>query len=159
MIEVFKNLYIGNDQTCSFNISSDWYVIHACKHPCHRRTLGYNNSLHSTHPNCLIFEKNNHLVLNMVDMEQEFLARFTNPIIFSALKFIEKNIENGKVLIHCNQGVSRSPSIALVYLAKKGEIQNGNYIEAKSDFLKLYPKYSPGKGISAYLNKNWSFLT
>lgn len=60
-----------------------------------------------------------------------------------------------KVLIHCNQGISRSPSIGLLYLAVKGIIKNENYNIAKEDFIKIYPKYEPS-GIKEFLEINWS---
>ena len=59
-----------------------------------------------------------------------------------------------KVLIHCNQGISRSPSIGLLYLAVKGIIKNENYNIAKEDFIKIYPKYEPS-GIKEFLEINW----
>ena len=42
-----------------------------------------------------------------------------------------------KVLIHCNQGISRSPSIGLHYLSVKGIIKNESYEVAKEDFIKI----------------------
>ena len=57
-------------------------------------------------------------------------------------------------MIHCNQGISRSPSIGLLYLAVKGIIKNENYNIAKEDFIKIYPKYEPS-GIKEFLEINW----
>lgn len=158
MIEVSPNLFVGTDRNCNFGNANDWAIIHACKSPCHTTFVGYKGSLSSIHPNYLIAEDKNNLVLNMVDMEKELLPKFTNPIMEASIHFIEKHIQDKKVLVHCNQGMSRSPSIALVYLARKNKIINASFEEAYFDFTNLYPNYQPGKGIHKYLSKNWRFL-
>ena len=94
----------------------------------------------------------------MVDMEQELHPTFTNPIMKAAMEFIEKHIPDKKILIHCNQGISRSPSIALLYLARNGVIRNDNLNNALDDFKIKYPPYSPGKGILMYMVRNWGTI-
>jgi len=156
MKEILENLFVGNDADC-LNVGSDFAIIHACK-TCHQKVLGYRGSLSSTHPNYLIFEQKNHLYLNMVDMEQELLPRFTHPIMNRAILFIEKNIKIKPVLIHCNQGYSRSPSIGLIYMARKRKVSSNSYPNARNDFISVYPDYLPGQGIELYLMKNWEHL-
>lgn len=94
----------------------------------------------------------------MVDMEQPLLPKFTNPIMKKAMLFIDEQIPENKILIHCNQGQSRSPSIGLIYLARNGVVDSSNYYQAKNDFRKIYPKFQPGKGILSYMKRNWSYL-
>ncbi len=155
MIEIFNNIFIGTDQECSITHSADWAVIHACKYPCHANAVGYKGSLPPMHPNYLVLENDHSLFLNMVDMEKELSPIYTNPIMKSAMEFIEKHIAEQKTLIHCNQGLSRSPSIALLYLASKGYITNDSYSNAVADFRKMYPVFNPGRGIALYMNNNW----
>ncbi|MBU0761657.1 MAG: dual specificity protein phosphatase family protein [Candidatus Altiarchaeota archaeon] len=157
MIEVSANLFVGNEADCHHTNEDGWAVVHACKHPCHQNSVGYRGNLSSPHPNYLIKEVDNHLFLNMVDMVQPLSPKFTNPMMNAAIGFINRNIERKKVLIHCNKGQSRSPSIAMVYLAKNHLIPN-DYDQAIEQFIKKYPAYSPGNGISMYLKKNWSYL-
>ena len=156
MKEILENLYVGDDADC-LNVGSDFAIIHACK-TCHQKGIGYRGSLPSSHPNYLFFERENHLYLNMVDMECELLPRFTHPIMNRAILFIEKNITKKPILIHCNQGFSRSPSIGLVYLARENKITSDLYYNANNDFLKVYPNYLPGRGIELYLMNNWEYL-
>lgn len=141
---------------CSFTYTAGWAIIHACKNPCHAKAVGYKGSLPPTHPHYLVMENGQHLFLNMVDMEKELSPIYTNPIMRSAMAFIEKHITEQKILIHCNQGMSRSPSIALLYLANKGYIANDSYSSAVADFQKLYPIFNPGRGIALYMNNNWT---
>lgn len=158
MIQIHDKIYLGTEQDCTFITLDEWAIIHACKHPCHVNAVGYKGSLPSSHPYYLILEKDKHLFLNMVDMEQELQPAFTNPIMKAAMNFIEKNLENNKILIHCNQGQSRSPSIALIYLAKSGVLNNDTFTTAAKEFIQLYQLFQPGKGIALYMNRNWDYL-
>jgi len=151
--KILENLFIGDDADCSITVS-DVAVIHACK-TCHQKGVDYRGNLSSNHSNYLIFEEGNHLFLNLVDMKRELLDKYTHPIMKSAFVFIRTRITNQKVLIHCNQGLSRSPSIGLIYLARTKNISNNSYNDAKEEFLKIYSAYSPGAGIELYLQSHW----
>ena len=153
MKEIIENLYVGTDFDCSA-VGSDFAVIHACK-TCHKKGVGYSGNLSPTHPSYLVYENHNNLFLNIVDMDRELLSKYTHPIMKSALNFIRDHIKTEKILVHCNQGQSRSPSIGLVYLAQNGNISSNSYINAKEEFVKIYPEYLPGKGLELYLHKNW----
>jgi len=156
MKEIISNLFIGSDLDCR-HANNHFAVIHACK-TCHQSGVGYCGNLSSSHPNYLIYEDNEHLYLNMVDMDRELLPRFTHPIMKSAITFIEKYIDEWQILIHCNQGQSRSPSIGMVYLARMNIITTTSYSEAKNEFILVYPNFLPGRGIELYLMKNWDEL-
>ena len=159
MIKLHENLFVGDGNDCFYEDKPDWVVVHACKHPCHQRAVGYSGNLNRLHPNYLILSKENHLYLNMVDMSMPLSHEFTLPIISTTLDFIEKNIGSKKVLIHCNLGRSRSPALALLFLAKrKNVISNKGYQNAKEDFVKIFPSYQPGKGIESYLIDYWDEL-
>jgi hypothetical protein len=158
MFEVYKNIFVGTEQDCRYDSPQGWAFVHACKYPCHTKIVGYRGTLPKNHPHYLIYEKGFHLVLNMVDMEVELSPIYTNPIMASAISFIHKYISLNKILIHCNQGVSRAPSLALVYLANKGLIKNGNFNEAFQEFIRMYRLYQPAMGLGLYLNHNWSTL-
>lgn len=153
MNRISENLFIGNDADCS-TVGSDFAIIHTCK-TCHQKGVGYRGNLSSYHPNYLDYENDHNLFLNLLDMDQELLSKFTHPIIKSALNFIRKHITTEKIHVHCNHGQSRSPSIGLVYLAQNGNISSKSYINAKEEFVKIYPEYLPGKGLELYFHKNW----
>jgi len=159
LFKVHEKLFVGNNSDCFFNEKTGWAVIHACKHPCHQISVGYRGNLSKNHPKYLINEKGSHLFLNMVDMNQTLSHEFTEPIITTTLDFIEKNIEEKNVLTHCNLGFSRSPALALLFLAKRKSIlNNASYQKAKTEFTKIFPNYLPGMGIDSYLNLYWSEL-
>lgn len=155
MTEIDENLYVGNLVDFENNqFDHNYYFVQACKEPCHRRALGYSGrSAKEDHPEYLIAYRERRIILNMIDPPTG--KYFENSMFEKSLIFIDENLQNGKkVLIHCNQGISRSPSIGLLYLATKGKIRNENFIVAAEDFIKIYPNYIPS-GIKEFLTLNW----
>jgi protein-tyrosine phosphatase len=141
--EVSKNLWISDIEGCKRTDNSA--IIHAAKHPCFERIVG---AVNNQHPHYLFLETENDLYLNMIDPEEPLFYKETFDV---ALKFIEKNIEKHKVILHCNEGFSRSASIAMLYLFK--EI---SYRDAQEKFVELYPYYNPSYGIDWYMKMNWN---
>jgi len=153
MYEVAKRLFIGTERDCFYSEKNEWAVIHACKFPCHQRALSYRGSLPSNHPHYLTYERGSHLFLNIIDPLQPL---FKLPLFTASLDFIDNYIDERQVLIHCNHGLSRAPSIALLWLAKrKNAITNVSYRDAYTEFNKIYPQYQPGNGIAHYLLDHW----
>lgn len=157
MIEVINNLYVGNqiDYESNVKLQNNWAVVHACKEPYHRQALGYTGRAASKeHPEYLIAFRGDRLILNLVDVEN--VDWISAKIIDEAITFIDKKISEGKkVLIHCNQGTSRSAGIALLYLATRGIYTEKNFISAEQEFKKVYPPYNPAKGMRDYMIINW----
>jgi len=155
VIEIIKNIFVGNlvdYENLKFN--NDFSFVQACKEPCHRRALGYKGRApQMDHPEYLIAYRPKRIILNMIDSDKKY---FTHILFEQSIEFIDKSLnDNYKVLIHCNQGFSRSPSIGLLYLAIKRKIDCSNFENAKSEFVKMYPRYDP-KGISDFLSDNWT---
>jgi len=157
MQEVYQNIYVGDENDCFTNEREGWAVVHVCKNPCHARAVGYTGNLQSTHPNYLILERGSHLFFNMVDMPRELLPEYTDPMIRKFLEFMQTH-SGKRILIHCNFGGSRSPSLAMFYMAKIGAIPNGNYEESATAFRRIYPLFNPNRGITLYLQHNWNTL-
>jgi len=71
------------------------------------------------------------------------------------LAFVEKHIAERRVVVHCNQGESRAPSLALLYLAKRtDELPSDSYEAAAQQYHQRYP-YRPGRGIQTWLSQHW----
>ncbi len=158
MIEVYLNLYVGNetDYEAQVNGKNGWRTVQACKEPYHRRALGYTGrGAPKYHPEYLIAPRGNRLVLNLVDAPDP--AYIPKETIDAALAFIHEGLEAGdSVLVHCNEGMSRSAGIALLYLAVYTNELPADFAGAEAAFRKLYPMHSPGAGIRGYLQQNWS---
>lgn len=157
MIEVHPNFFVGSqDDEAAIRGQPGWFVVHACKEPYHRQALGYaSQGAPRQHPEYLLAERPGRLILNLVDVAQ---VSFIAPVIVdTALSAIDRHISNFKVLVHCNQGFSRSPSIALLYLLKYTDaLGSDDPAVALSVFRKLYPPYAPAQGMADYVRLNWA---
>jgi predicted protein tyrosine phosphatase len=150
---VHDGLYIGSETDCRHS-DDKLAVVHGCKDPCHRRAVGYSGNLSPSHPNYLVLERGDDLFLSLIDPPGPLfkLESFT-----AYLAFARRQVEEGRdILVHCNMGQSRAPSLAMLALAKvRGAIPDGSFDEAMESFLALWPSYHPGTGISRYLERHW----
>jgi len=114
MIEVKHNLFVGNTNDCIG--LTDFAICHCAKEPYHRQFVGYKGrSLDKEHSEYLYALRDSELALNIIDADSP--EYFAEDMINSALTFINFYLSFGKkVLVHCNVGGSRSPSIAMLYM-------------------------------------------
>lgn len=158
MIEVCPNLYVGNeDDEARVRFEQGWFIIHACKEPYHRDELGYSGrAAPASHPEYLMAYRDCRLILNLVDV---FDVAYIRPeIIDAALAAIRDNIGAMNVLVHCNRGQSRSPTIALLYLLQSTDLFDDcdGIDEAIAAFTVIYPHYFPARGMADYVRLNWT---
>lgn len=156
MIEVCPNLYVGSEiDEQRVRGQAGWFFIHACKEPYHRQVLGYTGrAAAKTHPEYLIARRNGRLILNLVDVDDP--GYIAPEIIDAALEAIRDNIQSSKILLHCNQGQSRSPGIALLYLLKHTDlVGQQDMTAAVVAFRAIYPPYAPARGMAEYIRLNW----
>ena len=156
MFEVHERIYIGSGALCR-NGTADMAVVHACKTPCHQRAVGYTGSLPNTHQHYLVMRRPFDLFLNMIDPAQPL---FKLPLFTEFLFFAAEHWAAGRSLaIHCNQGESRAPSLAVVFLAKHLHVlPDDSFAAAAGAFRICYPEYRPGVGIQRFLADNWTAL-
>lgn len=159
MIEIYPNLFIGNEHDYETKVRHEhgWYIVHACKEPYHRQALGYSGrAAPKDHPEYLIARRGNRLILNLVDAPDP--AYIPKEIIDASLEFIGTSLTSGnRVLVHCNEGCSRSASIGLLYLAKfTDRVPKGNFIEAEAAYRAVYPPYNPKSGMRGFMIGNWN---
>jgi hypothetical protein len=158
MIEIMKNLYVGNEMDYEMTVKRQegWAIVHACKEPYHRQAVGYSGRACSKdHPEYLLARRGNRLILNLVDVED---PNWVHPtIVDTAMQFIDEQLNDGnKVLIHCNQGFSRSAGLGILYLAHVGSYSGLDYANAETEYKSIYPPYAPAGGMRGYIIKNWS---
>jgi hypothetical protein len=157
--EVFPGIFIDGtlNKRCRYTDSTDELaVIHAAKDPCHRKRLGYTGrSAPKGHPHEHLVREGRHLVLNMIDPPDPEL--FGTWMFHEARAFAAEQRASGRALvIHCNQGLSRSASLALVILATSGSLPCGSYAEARAAYEALDPLYNPGVGVRLFLERRWA---
>lgn len=159
MIEIHPHLFIGDqaDYELTVRHQPGWRVVHACKEPYHRQALGYRTrSAPRDHPEYLIARRPARLILNLVDADDP--AYIPTEIIHAALDFIHQGLlASTPVLVHCNQGHSRSAGIGLLYLAAHTDrLPTSDLAAATAAYKLIYPPYAPAPGIRAFIQANWN---
>lgn len=156
MQKVYDRVWVAGAQECRSG-GDGWAVVHACKDPCHRQAVGYQGSLRSSHSNYLALLREQDLFLNLIDSPKPL---FKAASFSTFLDFADTQWRQGRqLLIHCNQGESRAPSLALLLLAKRcSALDDSSYAAARAQFTRLFPNYRPGAGIQEYLSANWAAL-
>ncbi len=158
MLEVHPGLFLSSQANYEAHRATckDWAIVHACKEPYHREALGYRTpGAPINHPEYLFALRPNRLILNLVDAKDE--AYIPDKIMDTAVCFIADKLANGqKVLVHCNQGMSRSPGIVMLYLGTHTDRLSASFEEALEQFHTIYPPFEPNGGVLGFLRKRWS---
>lgn len=153
MIEVASGLWVGSQ--ADFEALPEDHslaIVHACKEPHHRAALGYQGrAAPKDHDEYLFAYRPGCLILNLVDVEDPAYVRA--ELIDAALAFIaERRREGQGVLVHCNQGHSRAPTIGM--LAMAADLPE-EFTEAEEGFRGIYPDYAPANGMREFALNNW----
>lgn len=185
MIEVFKNLFVGSQfDEAMLRDRSDWFIISAARDPYHRQALGYTGrgapktipcpTCLGKNPECpvckgdgtvenpeyLIANRPGQMILNLVDVDDPAYIR--DEIVTAALEKIDLELKSGhRVLVHCNQGGSRAPTLAMLYLRKHTDrLPQDDFDEAFAFFKgALYAAFAPAKGMLEYARAHWQNQT
>lgn len=154
------NLFVGSDEDYK-NVSVEHpeitidLVVHACKEPYHRQFVGYTGrACDKEHPEYLRANRGNEVALNLVDAKESKYFDFA---------LIEKIVDQmctmlgfGKtILLHCNQGQSRGPGLAMLVLASYNRLP-ADFEAAVLMFKQLYPEFEPGEGMIKFIEENWA---
>lgn len=153
-IEVARNLSFGDIGACLPGKRAGKAVVHACKAPCHKSAVRYfGKSIPENHPNFLFLEREKNLYLNMIDPD---VPLFRMESFTKFLDFAQRHIKEREVIIHCNRGESRAPSLALLFMAKRlKSLPAESYDAAASEFASKFP-CCPSSGIQLWLREHWS---
>lgn len=157
MHQVIDRLYVGGDSDYERLKSKDgWSILRACKEGPggHRESLRYTTQAAPKGPNYLAVKKGGSLLsLNFIDANDPNFVPL--EMVSKGLEFIDARLVAGdKVLIACNQGHSRGPTTAMLYLRSIGELM-GNFVASERMFRTLYPEYDPGIGLRQFARSNW----
>jgi len=151
-------LISGNDVKAKEIVGypENWFVLHCCKEPYHRKMVGYTGrGAPKDSPEYLFARRGNRMALNMVDASSPRF--FSKEMIDKGLDFLEEGYKAGKkLLIHCNRGESRSPSLAMLFVFKHILKNGATFDEAEAEMKQIYPAYAPADGIRGHLMQYWN---
>ena len=160
MIEVLDKIYVGNEQDYySIAGDNDWAILHCCKNPFHLELVGYKGNLISLHPDYSLKRVDNRMALNLVDMDKfnPTYLDFNHQMFNNAFSFLDEyRLLNKKLLIHCNQGESRGPSLGLLYISRLGKYDFSDFNTSELMFRQIYPHYNPKQNIYQTVKSLWS---
>lgn len=164
MVEVYPDLFVGNQEDYERMTSSillkcfndEFSFVGAAKYPWHKEHAkmdgsdceGYDGkAMPKDQKEYLYAEREHALYCNLIDAKDP--AYIPDEIILKCLDFIQKEMQNDrKVLICCNQGESRSPSIAMMYMIEDGFFDDCEHIsDVFERFKSFYPNYKPANGM------------
>jgi hypothetical protein len=159
VVEIHPGLFVGHQGDYEYLVAGQqgWAVVHACKEPYHRELLGYmGRGAPKAHPEYLIAVRGDRLYLNLVDVDDP--AYIHEELVEAAIAFIHEKLTAGKkVLVHCNQGESRGPGIALLYILRHTTVLPTTSLDAAlRAFQAMYPRFSPSGGVAGYIAEHWS---
>lgn len=154
--QLSTGLYVGNgDDLVDWPDDEGFAALHCAKDPWHRQMVGYDTRSAPEGPERLVARRGNRMALNMVDAPSaEF---FDEEMVQAGLDFISERIVAGdRVLVHCNMGVSRSPSMALLWMHRNDqEWAAMSFDEATEALRHRGVEYWPGNGIAGFLKAHW----
>lgn len=166
MIEVYPDLFVGgaadliHADSGSGSVDRHWFVVTAAKDPWHRELLGYTGrGAPKDHPEYLFAKRERRLFLNLVDAADPAFVR--DELLAAAIEAIDERPAETKALIHCNQGQSRAPMLALLWL-RFGEasrirpfLSRLSFDDAMAAFKEVYPPLEPADGIKLAVQQRW----
>src|ERR1039458_9546391 len=159
MIEIIKNLWLGSDKDNETAANKGWPILICAKDGpfSHRAELKYTGQSAPKGEQYYYVDRGNKRHLNLIDPDSPQLI--PKQVINAGLEWITTYMEDdiSPILVHCNQGKSRSPSLVLAYLRTVGEMPNG-FLQSEKKFKTIYPPYDPMQGIQSFMQFNWRNL-
>lgn len=161
-MEIIDNVYCGGDKEFErVRTQPGWSFLRTAKEGPggHRQTLGYHTLGAPKGPNYLWVRRRNLMALNILDIDDtDSDIKVPDEAIDKGLAFADERYRAGdKILIACNQGHSRGPSMCMMFLRTIGELPQ-SFHQAEKIFKTLYPKYDPGRGMRSALRRRWDDL-
>lgn len=151
MREVADHIYVGSkadDEALTDRYG--WAILHCCK-SAHKALFGYTGRAAPDGPERLVAVRGNELYLNLIDAPDP--AYLPLELFDEARGFIyDARLRGDRVLIHCDQGGSRAPGVAMYYLMGMLPLDFDEAVEA---FKELYPETNLGVGVAGRLRAEW----
>lgn len=158
MEPIIKNLWLGSDDDVAKAKERGYARLSCCKEgsDSHRAMLGYTTPGAPKGKDYLFARRGDWMALNLIDVNDPEMI--PDAVLDAGIRFLKEQLDKGhKILVHCNAGMSRGPTIVMMFLRTIGELPQG-FVRAKHIFHTLYPKYDPGVGMESHARERWESL-
>ena len=135
MEKVLNGMWVGGDT--DYNKIKDrpeFYALRCCKDGPggHKETLGYNTRSAPKGPDYLAVVSGRRMALNYIDNDDP--NYIPEEMIKKGLRYIDEQLKAGhKILVACNAGHSRGPTMAMLYMRSIGELPY-NFAQGQPEF-------------------------
>lgn len=152
--KVATYVFVGSDADLA-SLKTMPAVLHAAKEPWHRKFVGYQTAgAPKEDPEYLWAIRGDEMALNLIDVDDPLYVPFS--LMDKAVNFVNYFRTRGRnVFIHCNQGVSRGPTVAFLAIAP---LLDADFIKASMQFLELYPAFHPKDGVYKFAAQHWNYF-
>ena len=166
MKEVYKDIYVGNKYDFYDEEYNEEFVFCLCAKTMHQMIAkkenedfeGYKGNMDKTEKEYLIADRPDRrlIAFNLIDAPN--VDYIPEVIINQALGFIDQFVNAGKkVLICCDQAMSRSVGVAFMYMIKQGVFNDCKSFDIAYEKMKeIYPETDLGKGMLEYSKRFYS---
>lgn len=163
--QIAPHVFIGSGQDFEDAVTDGAgfdLIISAAKEPWHREALGYKGrGAPKEDPEYLVAYRPGRVILNFVDAAD--VKYISEDCIAAALEELHAAVADGRdVLVHCNLGESRAPTIGLLYVLSCEDL-NAGFKECENGYevidrytTHFYPDYNPGDGLRDFVLDKWS---
>ena len=158
MEQIIKGLWVGSDKDVPEAKKRGYARLSATKDgiDSHRSMLGYTGRSAPAGPEYLFARRGDVMALNLIDVDDpEFIS---SDMLDEGVKFIAEMLHAGKkILVHCNAGHSRGPTMAMLAMRAVGELPQP-FNRAKHIFKTLYEPFDEGHGMETKARELWNEL-
>lgn len=147
-------VFVGSDADLE-GLKTRPAILHAAKEPWHRKFVGYvSRGAPKESPEYLyaIRYEYSEMALNLVDVDDP--AYVNKDLMDAAVNFVNYHrCKHRNVFIHCNQGLSRAPTVGMLVVAPS---LHPDFYESVKMFKELCPDWTPKDGVYKFAEENWS---
>ena len=158
MEEIIKGLWLGSDEDVPEAKRRGYARLCVCKDgpDSHRSMLGYTTLGAPKGKDYLVARRGDVMALNVIDNPDPQMI--PEEALMAGIEFIHEMMLKGKkIFVHCNAGMSRSPTLVMMYLRTIGELDQP-FNRAQKIFDTIYPKHDPGAGMEFHARNMWDTL-
>jgi hypothetical protein len=157
--EIYHHVYVGDDTAYDRLKDKDgWSFLRCCKYGPggHAQTLGYHTLAAPEGREHFVVKRGHLMALNMLDLDD---PHYVDPeMVQQGLDFAKEELLSGrKLLIACNAGQSRGPTMGLMFLRSIGDMPHA-YLMSQRIYHTIYDAYKPSQGIEQFARSVWPNL-